>query len=204
MNSPEIASWVQAIFSVVAVAGAASIAVWQHHKQQKSENAARERKYSAARAVLPFTLESLHQYAENYMTQLVAAHGAASKNVPLSLQAFDVPSDAIAQLQACVEYGDERVQESLSNLTAQIQIIHARLIAFNGNNSSTHQICEKIAQVTELLARIDSLFPYARRRSFDVPSEPSSDAIQNVARLRNLQELTGVTEALSRFKPFAS
>jgi Tfp pilus assembly protein FimT len=102
MTSSEWATWVQAIGSIIAIFGAAGIAIWQSRKQHKSSlellsTEHRLARTEVARALLSLSTNSLRML-KNYAKQLPdrgAVHKVAEGVLPLDLNELKVVEGAV-------------------------------------------------------------------------------------------------------------
>lgn len=183
-------AWVQAIGSILAVAAAASIAVYQQLENQRLQQGQREHKNIAARAVLPATLSLLAEYANDCLDLL--QENRDIRNIDGSRKAFvapELPINLMKDIKDCIEYADDGPQKRLAELLEKLQIQHARLSSIDKKSlrvnmlTTDHNLNGVIVDTLDIYARIELLFPYARRSNNDDPGEPTKETMRGAANI---------------------
>lgn len=168
-----------------------------------SETEARQRKFDAARAVLPLTLSALSEYAIRSNKLLMAIHTTkAGESIPKQATPPalpPIPVGVIEDLRAIIEQSDEPFRGSIKRLIGQLQVQVARMGSmathlkegYDDDHSITVLNIETyMIDGADIYARCSALFDFARGTSDEVPGGPTR------ADIRTGLRQTGVWEDL--------
>ena len=155
----------------------------QFEASQNLENERRLRKFAAARAVLPLTLNNLCEYASRCGAALKTMLGhQLDEKIPNEIEIPDLPTlpkDAIDELRNVVEFGDEQISEAAATLIGEIHYKTARLKnLWQEYRAPGHHVTpvlnveSKVLDMALIYARGIALFDYARRETEEVPGDP--------------------------------
>jgi hypothetical protein len=160
----------------------------QIEASQNLENARRQRKFAAARAVLPLTLSNLCEYASRCGAALKSMLGhQLNEQIPNDIEIPDLPSlprDVIDELRNVVEYGDEKISKSAATLIREIHAKTARLKTLwleyrapGHHVTSVTSVERQVVGMASIYARAVALFDYARGETDEVPGDPKQHDI---------------------------
>lgn len=175
--------WITDYQTLIALVGAwwAAKAVYaQIGHADRIEKDKLEDRYEAGKAVLPFALSSVSDYAESCCHELrlllaqfendILPHGMEVAPFP------DLPNESISTLGNLIEvsHGEERVY--LSSLLASMQIQNSRLVGLRVNSRREGHIVLRmnleryIVDAAEIYAQAAALYRFARRPGERVPA----------------------------------
>jgi hypothetical protein len=181
VSSAEWAAWAQALGTILSVAAAASISLYLQDEQ-------RRRKHFAARALLPATLSELGDYINACLDALLDYRGNMSRTgATPRFVAPPMPISLINAMKDCVEAADEAPRKRMAELLEKLQIQNSRLSTIGLETprvnmiTTTHTINSRIVDALEIYARVDLLFPYARRLNDADPGAPRKDNMRCAA-----------------------
>jgi hypothetical protein len=144
-----------------------------------------KREELAARAVLPLTLSSLAQYAEECAQAVQSLLPSDPKQtwVDDRLAAIPLlPEGAIPNLTAVIESATPTAGQRLADLVAALQVQRARLLGCvdrrDGHVLSAHDLLQRLVEAGELYAGIAGAFDYARRRSNAIDLDLTSSRVR--------------------------
>jgi hypothetical protein len=169
--------WQTLVAGILALVGAIAtvLIINAQIKQAESlEEGRRAREELAARAVLPFALSELSEYASECI-KLISTYvpqGSGFGNplaVPADLSLPSFSPEVIGALRDCVRFGDNQVVRQIATVLAGLQVQRARLRGLflrsashmNGRMSRLEGI-EAMIDAAELYAKTSALFEYGR------------------------------------------
>lgn len=114
--------FVGGIFTLVAAAVAFAAVRRQVAQVDRIEAARLKQEALAARAVLPFALDAISDYAQRCLRELERHRGRP--DTPLSLEAF--PREAVPVLKEAVRFSEGNVRDQIADLIATAQVVVAR------------------------------------------------------------------------------
>ena len=191
--------WQTLIAGILALVGAAwtvrSIRA-QIRQSNKIEDDRRLRQERAARIALPLALSERASYATDCI-KLLSQHMRVSPGAIDTAMKIDIPSIPVGilePLQACAQFGDERVAGHVHRLVELLQVQHSRMEAWfrnmdaNLSKSNVHsRLRTAIIDSAEIHAATGALFHYAR--------EVEPDQLDPYdLRLRTALQIGGVSE----------
>ena len=155
----------------------------QFEASQNLENERRLRKFAAARAVLPLTLNNLCEYASRCGAALKTMLGhQLDENIPNDIEIPDLPmlpKDVIDELRNVVEFGDEQISKAAATLIGEIHYKTARLKnlwqeyrAPGHHVTPVSNVESQVLDMALIYARGIALFDYARGETEEVPGDP--------------------------------
>lgn len=155
----------------------------QFEASQNLENERRLRKFAAARAVLPLTLNNLCEYASRCGAALKTMLGhQLDEKIPNEIEIPDLPTlpkDAIDELRNVVEFGDEQISGAAATLIGEIHYKTARLKnlwqeyrAPGHHVTPVSNVESQVLDMALIYARGIALFDYARGETEEVPGDP--------------------------------
>lgn len=205
VSSAEWAAWAQAIGSVLAVAAAAFVAIYQQAKNKQLQDEQRERKHFAARALLPATLSELDEYCNTCLNDLMVYRDNMSKtgDTP-SFKRPPIPVSLINATRDCIETADGAPRRRLAELLEKLQIQNSRLsliglVTPRVNMITTpHMINSRIVDTLDIYARIDLLFPYARRMNDADPGAPTKENMISAANIGHFIDDVEIMDRINR------
>lgn len=166
-----------------------------------SEIEARQRKFDAARAVLPLILSALSEYAIRCNKLLMAIHATkAGENIPKQAAPSPpppIPSGVIDDLRAIIEHSDEPFRGNVKRLIGQLQVQVARIgsmvthlkAGYDDDHSITALNIETyMIDGADIYARCSALFDFARGTSDEVPGGPTRADIRTGLRQTGIWE----------------
>jgi hypothetical protein len=187
------AAWVQAAGSILAVAAAASIAVYQQYENQRSLREQLNRKNLAARALLPAALAELMEYINECLDCLAHLKESGVATTDELGQGFlppELPKSVLPAIRDCVEFADEGPRERLADLATQLQIQASRLSLSKSPRSNMiihgDAIAGLFVDALDTHARASMLFNYSRRSSEIDPGPPTKSDLSHAAIVCNL------------------
>lgn len=155
----------------------------QFEASQNLENERRQRKFAAARAVLPLTLNNLCEYASRCGAALkkMLDHQLDEK-IPNDIEIPDLPTlpkDVIDELRNVVEFGDEQISKAAATLireihykTAGLKNLWQEYRAPGHHVTPVSNVEGQVLDMALIYARGIALFDYARGETEDVPGDP--------------------------------
>lgn len=157
----------------------------QIEASQNFENARRQRKFAAARAVLPLTLSNLCEYASRCGAALKTMLGhQLDEKIPNDIEIPDLPTlpkDVIDELRNVVEFGDEKISKTAATLIGEIHYKTARLKnLWQDYRAPGHHVTpvsdveSQVLDMALIYARAIALFDYARGETEEVPDAPKT------------------------------
>jgi hypothetical protein len=155
----------------------------QFEASQNLENERRLRKFAAARAVLPLTLNNLCEYASRCGAALKTMLGhQLDEKIPNEIEIPDLPTlpkDVIDELRNVVEFGDEQISEAAATLIGEIHYKTVRLKnlwqeyrAPGHHVTPVSNVESQVLDMALIYARGIALFDYARGETEEVPGDP--------------------------------
>ena len=155
----------------------------QFEASQNLENERRLRKFAAARAVLPLSLNNLCEYASRCGAALKTMLGhQLDEKIPNEIEIPDLPTlpkDAIDELRNVVEFGDEQISGAAATLIGEIHYKTARLKnlwqeyrAPGHHVTPVSNVESQVLDMALIYARGIALFDYARGETEEVPGDP--------------------------------
>ncbi len=155
----------------------------QFEASQNLENERRLRKFAAARAVLPLTLNNLCEYASRCGAALKTMLGhQLDEKIPNEIEIPDLPTlpkDAIDELRNVVEFGDEQISGAAATLIGEIHYKTVRLKnlwqeyrAPGHHVTPVSNVESQVLDMALIYARGIALFDYARGETEEVPGDP--------------------------------
>lgn len=198
LSASDWAAWAQAILSATSVAAAAFIAVYQQESERRRQEDMRHRKNAAARAMLPAALSELCNYTWRCFKYLRWCKDFNSENpIDIDLSPPNMPSDLILNFKDCIEFADKGPRDRLCELIEKIQIQNDRLTLVRPL-ATPHTINTSIVDTTEIYARVDLLFPYARRENDGDPGSPTLAKMQTAANINQVIHYPDVSTLIER------
>ena len=150
--------------SGLALAGVmANLNFQEEARKRESDNS-----LAAARAVLPFTLSTLHRLSEQGFETAMKTESlrkGTHADAMAAVRALEVPSGQIERLQKCIEYTGDHSKEWLSLIIAHWQIETSRLessLLDKRLSISSYQIKSSAADWLLIRALISHLFDFSR------------------------------------------
>jgi hypothetical protein len=144
-----------------------------------------ERKFSAARAILPLTLSALSEYTQlcnsHLKTILATKRGDAIPLQATPTKAPTFPNGIIEDLRGIIEYSDKPIRTALVALVGKLQIQMSRLTTLerhlkegpdNTNSIVVTNIEDYILDAADIYARCAALFHFARGATEIAPGGP--------------------------------
>lgn len=155
----------------------------QFEASQNLENERRLRKFAAARAVLPLTLNNLCEYASRCGAALKTMLGhQLDEKIPNEIEIPDLPTlpkDVIDELRNVVEFGDEQISEAAATLirethykTARLKNLWQEYRAPGHHVTPVSNVESQVLDMALIYARGIALFDYARSETEEVPGDP--------------------------------
>lgn len=194
-SASEWASWAQAIGTILAVAVAAWVALYQQDKNRCAQEEQRERKSFAARAVLPASLSELMEYINGCLDALIEYRNNMDDNgIHAKFEAPPTPVSLINSTRDCIEFADEGPRNSLASLVERLQIQAARLSLIGKSGPRINMITpmytinSNIVDTLDLFARVELLFPYARRLNNADPGQPTFEHLRVAASMSHFAD----------------
>lgn len=180
--------WQTLIAGLIAIAAAFVGGAFINKQIQQTEILERDRRsreFAAARAMLPIYLSNLAQYMQDCAKGLKALY-RLRKVDPSPAQAFDVPEfppaplEAAHFLQSVILTSPAQFRKPFVDILQELQTFDARLRMMRGRYTTAAQakqatrsgLLDITIQAIELYALIESMFPFSRDESDDVPTEP--------------------------------
>jgi hypothetical protein len=156
----------------------------QFEASQSFEKERRQRKFAAARAVLPLTLSNLCEYSARCGAALKTMLGhQLDEKIPNEIEIPDLPTlpkDVIDELRNVVEFGDEKISKVAATLIGEIHYKTSRLKnlwqeyrAPGYHVTPVSNVESQVLNMAVIYARGIALFDYARGETEDVPGDPS-------------------------------
>jgi hypothetical protein len=155
----------------------------QFEASQNLENERRLRKFAAARAVLPLTLNNLCEYASRCGAALKTMLGhKLDEKIANEIEIPDLPTlpkDVIDELRNVVEFGEEKISKTAATLLGEIHYKTARLkTLWQEYRAPGHHVTpvsnveSQVLDMALIYARAVALFDYARGETEEVPGDP--------------------------------
>lgn len=197
LSASDWAAWAQAILSATSVAAAAFIAIYQQESQRRRQEELRRRKNSAARAMLPAAFSGLCDYTSHCFGYLRWCKDYNAAKSSANIAPPKIPADLILIMKDCIEFADEVPRDHLCELIEKIQIQNDRLTLVRPL-TTPHTINTSIVDTVEIYARIDLLFPYARRQNDGDAGSPTLAKMQTAANLNQVIHYPDVSSLIER------
>ncbi len=181
-------------------AAAAVLAVMRQIQQaQEMEDDRLRRRNLAARAALPHALSALCNYVELCCSELTAVlqgglppNDEQGVNLPRDLRAPAISADVIPALKECIEFGAPDIQQHLADLISLLQVQIARINApgefIQGRVVDANYYYSLLGDAFEIRARVDELYPYARRVQEHASGRPNIEGVINAANIYGFSE----------------
>lgn len=144
--------------------GASAIARQMRQADEQEEDRLR-RKHASARALLPLALSGLSEYAQECADRLTVLHYSAQTSLAAGVKAFrapEIPSTAVAGLQAMVEAASILEVPAFSIILSLLQIQAARLRSVRVGSNPNNVGITTVANVEQYM--IDTADIVARTR----------------------------------------
>ncbi len=175
--------WETLLAGVLALVGAVlTVVKIREQIRQTSEIARdqRQRQARAARSMLPLALSELSTYAQGRLGTLFLLHPcfrpdgsfdqAQARTIASSWAPAALPENVLDIFKECIEFVDDDAAEALATLIREIQVQTSRLTqtiawiraAGQGLLVTASHIYRDFIDVAEILARVNTLFPFAR------------------------------------------
>ena len=132
-----------------------------HHRES------RDKKFAAARAVLPLALSELRQYAEESIQYTVKKKKETITDSPPT-----IPENLIPVLRDLVEYGNTGISSITCKLISDIQIHRSRMLS-----SETDLLDATIRDAAMLIAFSENFYEYARLKTATLPKRPTYEQV---------------------------
>lgn len=167
----------------------------QHEEQRRErEEKQHERKVEALRALLPFTLLELFDYAKQSAHATAALlvedqHGCiVHKGKPCP----QLPGGLADQMTRPIQEIGSDYARPLIIVVTQLQIHHSRLQETMRPSDPTwpltrHNVLGRIVDSAEICARIGAIFPYARGETQEPPPPISADHVKNILIIMSME-----------------
>ena len=190
VSSAEWAAWTQAIGSMLAVAAAAFVAIYQQAKNKQLQDEQRERKHFAALALLPAALSELTEYSNACLNDIAVYRDRMSQTGDTPrFNTRPIPASLINATRDCIETADDAPRRRLAELLEKLQIQNSRLSLIGlvtprvNMITTTDAINSRIVDALDVYARIELLFPYARRMNDADPGAPTKENMRSAANI---------------------
>ena len=184
--------WSTLVAGFLALLGAwATIRAIRDQMAQAEQHAdeVRTRKSKAARSSMPFALVSIAEYATDcvrYAIALSDQRGKASEDGPIELP--KEPSHAIPVLRDCIEHASSGLDEAIARMLSSLQLVQSRMQSTHkalyspcqmSSPRSHGEAADRLVDASELRARVDKLFDYARQITEDAPTPLALKDVEN-------------------------
>lgn len=198
----------QTLIGALLSLGAAGATVWMIYKQIRSGEVARRKqqldRLRAARAVLPFALTEIIQYARTSIDLLLPLlpknDDRNAEPLPASGPINPPPlPDVLSTIKDCIEASDPEPADGLGKILEFLQIHHARLTdlcaKLNGRRPAgcvvaidSYDIRSRVVDSLVLHSHTSDAFDFSRRRSNHIDYPPTLKTLSNSARICDVDD----------------
>lgn len=187
------------LFALVAAFMGAHFIRAQTQLADEHERERIRRRHAAARAAFALTLSGVGRYSQQCATLLTTIHERLRQTPAISSSALlanlsrpPLPAEIVSEFKEMVEASDPLIGGSIADLLSTLQIQVARLETMFerslGRITTLQNVEGRIGDLTDLKARSDALFNYARGHSDVPPTAPTERELQSARFLLNLPE----------------
>lgn len=164
----DLAAWVQAVGSVVAIL-ATGVSVWWAHCLERSriveaERLMRSREFIAARAFLPSAISELSTYCRDSAEILRTRWDSLTQaQEPFSSRGFPtLPPTYREVFSNCIRHAEPSVVSYLSNILVCLQVQDSRLHSVCDPQIEKCNLMSYMCSLADLYAQLSHLFNFAR------------------------------------------
>jgi hypothetical protein len=196
-------NYYQTLLGSILALGGALLTVWIISAQIKQSHEVDERRrlvsLRAARAMLPFALTQITEYASESIEKIIGLlpdddeENGTIKIPPTAILAPALPKEALPILRECIESAEAEPARRMAELVETLQVQNSRFhglldkLAGKGmyglatSAADAYDVRRRIIDSLELYAMTDQIYDYARNRSDHVDPKLNLSLVLNAA-----------------------